>query len=100
MITNRSNHMPRLINSERIKSQVVFRRSFCENSDSGSTQLQINMIHAAHHHSPKTRFQKYCVSTGLPPTHAMKNSLRYAHPTTIDVNKQSLAPASRSFSVT
>ena len=57
-ITNRSNHMPRLMNSDRMKSHVGLRRSFCEKSDSGSTQLQMSMIHAAHHHWPNTRFQK------------------------------------------
>ena len=41
-----------------MEGQVVFRRSFCEKSDSGRTQLQMSMIHAAHAHWPKTRFQK------------------------------------------
>src|SRR5689334_21396472 len=57
-MTKRSNHIPRLMNNERMNSQVVLRRSFCESSDSGSTQLQISMIHAAHAHWPNTRFQK------------------------------------------
>src|SRR5215217_647891 len=56
-ITKRSNHMPRLMNSDRMNSHVVLRRSFCENSDSGSTMLQMSMIHAAHAHWPNTRFQ-------------------------------------------
>src|SRR5918999_1957578 len=34
-ITNRSNHIPRLMNSERMNSQVVFRRSRCEKRESG-----------------------------------------------------------------
>ena len=37
---------------------------------SGSTMLQMSMIHAAHAHWPKTRFQKYSCSTGLPLIHA------------------------------
>jgi hypothetical protein len=57
-ITNRSNHMPRLMNSERMNSHSGLRRSFCDQSDIGSTMLQINMIHAAHAHWPNTRFQK------------------------------------------
>src|SRR3954468_12840287 len=70
-ITKRSNHIPRLMNSERIHSHVVFRRSFCEKSESGSTQLQISMIQAAHAHCPKTRFQKYSCSYVLPLIHAI-----------------------------
>ena len=58
MITNRSNHMPMLMNSDRMNSQVGLRRSFCEKSDSGRIMLQVSMIHAAHHHWPNTRFQK------------------------------------------
>ena len=100
MMTKRSNHIPRLMKSDRIQSQDVLRRSFCENSDSGRIMLQVSMIQAAHHHWPNTRFQKYSCSTGTPPYQAMKNSTRYAHPTTIDVNNVSLAPASRMFSVT
>ena len=65
MITKRSNHMPRLMNSERMNSQVGLRRSLCENSDSGRIMLQVSMIHAAHHHWPNTRFHQYCCSTGV-----------------------------------
>src|SRR3954468_15009028 len=49
-ITNRSNHMPRLMNNDRMKSHAGFRRSFCDQSDSGRTMLQISMIHAAQAH--------------------------------------------------
>ncbi len=66
MMTNRSNHMPRLMNSDRMNSHVVLRRRFCEKSDNGRTALQISMIHAAHHHCPKTRFHQYSFSIGLP----------------------------------
>jgi hypothetical protein len=58
MMTKRSNHIPMLMKIERMKSQVGLRRSFCEKSDSGKIMLHVSMIHAAHHHSPKTRFQK------------------------------------------
>ena len=57
-ITNRSNHIPMLMKIERMNSQVGLRRSFCENSDSGSIMLQMSMIHAAQAHWPNTRFQK------------------------------------------
>src|SRR5919109_1193787 len=49
-ITNRSNHIPRLMNRLRMKSHVVFRRNRCEKSVSGKIMLQVSMIHAAHHH--------------------------------------------------
>jgi hypothetical protein len=62
--------------------------------------LHVSMIHAAHHHWPKTRFMKYACSLSLPLYHAMKNSVRYAQPTTSDVKRQSLAAASRWLSVT
>src|SRR5215469_18822739 len=99
-ITNRSNHMPRLMKIDRIQSHTVFRRAFCENNESGITQLHRSMIQAAHHHCPKTRFDQNSCSTGLPEYHPTKNSVRYAQPTTSDVNRHSFAPASRSFSVT
>src|ERR1041385_7611732 len=57
------------------------------------------MIHAAHAHCPNTRFQKYSCSTRLPLIHATWNSVKYARPTTDNVNKQSFAAASRSLSV-
>src|SRR3954465_5100474 len=98
-MTNRSNHIPRLMNSERMKSHVVLRRSFCEKSESGRTMLQMSMIHAAHAHWPNTRFQKYSCSNGLPLIHATWNSVREARPTTQDVNRQSFDAASMSFSV-
>ena len=66
MITKRSNHIPRLMKIERMNSQVGLRRSFCEKSDSGRIMLQVSMIHAAHHHCPNTRFQKYSCSNLLP----------------------------------
>ncbi len=88
------------MNSERIQSQVGLRRSACEKSESGRIMLHVSMIHAAHHHWPNTRFHQYCCSTGTAPYQPMKNSTRYAQPTTIDVNRQSFAPASRWFSVT
>jgi hypothetical protein len=50
--------MPRLMNSERMNSHVGLRRSCWLQSDSGRTMLQMSMIHAAHAHWPKTRFQK------------------------------------------
>src|SRR6187200_873473 len=50
MMTKRSNHIPRLIRMERMKSQEGFRRSRCEKSESGKIMLQVSMIHAAHHH--------------------------------------------------
>src|SRR5215216_3292728 len=92
--------MPRLMNSDRMNSHVVLRRSFCEKSESGRTMLQISMIHAAHAHCPNTRFQKYSCSTLLPDIQATWNSVRYASPTTDDVNRQSFAAASRSLMVT
>ena len=58
------------------------------------------MIHAAHAHWPKTRFQKYSCSTLFPDIQATWNSVRYASPTTIDVNRQSFAAASRWLMVT
>src|SRR5437764_1286093 len=73
-MTNRSNHMPRLMNNERMKSQEGLRRSRWEKSESGSTILQISMIHAAQAHWPKTRFQKYSCSNLLPLIHATWNS--------------------------
>src|SRR6476659_1015641 len=100
MITNRSYHMPRLMKIESVKRNVVLRRSRCEKSSMGRIALHVSMIHAAHHHWPKTRFQKYDCSTSLPLYHAMKNSVRYAHPTTSDVKRQSFAAASSTFSVT
>ncbi len=100
MITKRSNHMPRLMNIDRMNSHVVFRRSRCENSDIGSSMLHVSMIHAAHHHWPNTRFMKYCCSTALPLNHAIQNSVRYAQPTTMDVKRQSFAAASRWLIVT
>src|SRR6187549_2945506 len=99
-MTNRSNHIPRLMKIDRMNSQVVFRRSFCEKSESGSTMLQISMIHADHAHCPNTRFQKYSCSTLFPDIQATWNSVRYARPTTIDVKRQSFAAASRSLIVT
>src|SRR5581483_67073 len=99
IMMNRSNHMPRLMNSERKKSQLVLRRNFCDQSDIGMTQLHRIMIHAPHHHCPKTRFHQNSCSIELPPTQPMKNSLRYAMDTTIAVNRHSFAPASRSLIV-
>src|SRR6478752_1731408 len=49
-MTKRSNHIPMLMKIERMKSQLVLRRSFCEKSESGRTMLQINMIHADQDH--------------------------------------------------
>src|SRR6185503_13192748 len=95
MITNRSYHIPRLIRMERMKSHVGLRRNFCEKSDSGKIMLHVSMIHAAHHHCPKTRFQKYACSNSLALYQATQNSIRYAQPTTSDVKRQSLAAASR-----
>jgi hypothetical protein len=43
------------MNSDRMNSQVVLRRSFCEKSDIGSTMLQQSRIQALHHHWPNTR---------------------------------------------
>src|SRR5688500_19483 len=100
MITKRSYHIPMLIRMERMKSHVGLRRSFCEKSDSGKIMLQLSMIHAAHHHWPKTRFQKYACSNSFALYQATQNSIRYAHPTTIDVNSASLAAASRWLIVT
>src|SRR5918999_1058313 len=57
-ITNRSNHIPRLMKIERIQSHAGFLRSLWEKSERGKTMLQMIMIHAAHAHCPKTRFQK------------------------------------------
>jgi hypothetical protein len=42
---------------------------------SGSTQLQVSMTHAAHHHWPNTRFHQYDCSMELPPIQPMKNSV-------------------------
>ena len=92
--------MPRLMNSDSMKSHDGFRRSRCEKRVSGRIMLQVSMIHAAHAHWPKTRFQKYSCSNRLPLIHATWNSVRYARPTTIDVNRHILAAASRSFRVT
>jgi hypothetical protein len=39
---------------EMMNSQLGFRRSFCEKSVRGKIMLQVSMIHAAHHHCPKT----------------------------------------------
>src|SRR5664279_1498576 len=100
MITKRSYHIPRLMKIESVKRNVVLRRSFCEKSRSGSTMLHVSMIQAAHHHWPKTLFMKYACSFSLPPYQAMKNSVRYAQPTTSDVKRQSFAAASRWLSVT
>src|SRR4051812_9342858 len=100
MITNRSNHIPRLMKMLRMNSQPGLRRSFCENSDSGKITLHVSMIHAAHHHCPNTRFQKYICSYWLAEYHATQNSMRYAHPTTMLVNRQSFAAASRWLTVT
>ena len=83
----------------RTKSHVGLRRSFCDHSDMGNTMLQSNMIQAAHHHCPNTRFQKNSCSARTPLYHATKNSIMYAHPTTIDVNSTTLAVASRWLSV-
>src|SRR3954464_7367600 len=98
-MTKRSNHIPMLMKIERMNSHVVLRRSFCEKSESGRTMLQMSMIHAAHHHWPNTRFQKYSCSTALPDIQATWNSVRYARPTTIDVKRQSFAAASMSLIV-
>src|SRR3954468_15286451 len=98
-ITNRSNHIPRLMNSDRMKSQVVLRRSFCDHRDIGRTMLQMSMIHAAQAHWPNTRFQKYSCSKGLPLIQATWNSVRYARPTTHEVKRHSFEAASRSLSV-
>src|SRR5687767_4228204 len=100
MITNRSNHMPRLMKMLRMNNQPGFRRSFCENSDSGKIMLQVNMIHAAHHHCPKTRLMKYFCSNAFPEYHATQNSMRYADPTMRLVVRQSFAAASRWLMVT
>src|SRR6478672_9132581 len=59
MITNRSYHMPRLMKIESVKRNVVLRRSRWEKRSSGRIALHVSMIHAAHHHCPNTRFQKY-----------------------------------------
>jgi hypothetical protein len=40
------------------------------------TMLQISRIHADHHHSPNTRFQKYSCSGFTPEYHATQNSIR------------------------
>src|SRR3954468_10683713 len=98
-MTNRSNHIPMLTKIEKTNSHWVLRRSFCEKSDSGSTMLQISMIHAAQAHCPNTRFQKYSCSNMLPLIQATWNSVRYARPTTQDVNRHSFAAASMSLSV-
>src|SRR5688572_1726541 len=76
MITKRSYHIPMLIRIERMNSQDGFRRSFCEKSDSGKIMLQVIMIHAAHHHCPNTRFQKYDCSNSLALYQAVQNSIR------------------------
>ena len=61
---------------ERMKSHVGLRRAFCEKSESGRIMLQMSMIQAAHAHWPKTRFQKYSCSNGLPLIQATWNSVR------------------------
>src|SRR5688572_16981667 len=94
-ITKRSNHIPRLMKRLRMKSHVVLRRMRCEKSVSGRIMLQVSMIHAAHHHWPKTRFMKYSCSTLLPLYHATQNSVMYARPTTSDVKRHNFAAASR-----
>src|SRR5690242_16171953 len=100
MITNRSNHMPRLMKMLRMNSHVGVRRRRCENSENGKTMLHVSTLHAAHHPSPNTRFQKYFRSNWLAEYHATQNSTRYAHPTTMLVKRQSLAAASRWLMVT
>ncbi len=81
MMTNRSNHMPMLMNSDRMNSHVGLRRSFCENSDSGSTQLQVSMIHAAHAHWPNARCHQYSCSKLVPaiPAHQELGQVGEAH---------------------
>ncbi len=59
--------------------------------------LQVSMIHAAHHHWPKTRFQKYACSYWLPLYQATQNSIRYALPTTSDVNSVIAWPRRRAW---
>src|SRR5215207_9564281 len=98
-MTNRSYHMPRLMKMERMNSQVGLRRSFCDQSDMGSAMLQRSMIHAAQYHWSNTRFQKNSCSARMPLYQATRNSMRYAHPTTIDVNSTTFAVASRWLSV-
>src|SRR5258708_38620012 len=85
--------MPRLMNSDKMNNQVVLRRSFCENSDSGRTILQMIMIHAAQAHWPKTRVQKYSCSARLPLHHATWNSGGDASPTTLQGKRLRFPPA-------
>src|SRR5690242_13793791 len=99
-MTNRSNHIPKLMKMDRMKSHVVLRRRLCEKSESGSTMLHMYRIADAHHHCPQIRLAKNCCSTGLPLYHATNHSVMYASPTTHDVKRQSFAAASRWLMVT
>src|SRR5690606_13060200 len=99
-ITKRSNHIPMLMKIERMNSHIGFRRRFCEKSESGRIMLHVSNVHSAHHHWPNVRFQKYSCSAGTPEYQAMKNSMRYALPTTREVSRTTFAVASRWLSVT
>ncbi len=82
------------------KSAGIECRTRLNHSMIGTRPLHVSIVQVAHQYVPNRRFQNAVRSISSPLYQAMKNSVRYAYSTISDVSRQSLAIASKCFTVT
>src|SRR5436309_7836820 len=78
MITKRSNHIPTLTKMDMTNSAVMSVRIFLTHSSCGRNALQMIIVHVAHQHGPKARYQNAARPRAVPPNQATKYSHSYA----------------------
>src|SRR5439155_11738231 len=85
MMTNRSNHMPMLMQMQRHQIRTLFWRTHLNQKNCGISTLLPTIRKYAHQNGPNARDTNVNCSNGLPEYHAMKNSVPYARPTIMPV---------------
>src|SRR5882672_3680024 len=85
MITNRSNHMPMLMQMQSTQISTLLLRTHLLQKNCGISTLLPTISTYAHQNGPNARDTNANFSNGLPEYHAMKNSIPYASPTIMPV---------------